>query len=160
MLFMCFASKSFLSCCTRQMRNRTQNMHAASNSPKAQREWLRLIWYKTLKVRWKRILRIKINHNNSEHGEFLDFVKLTAFWVPCMSTMMPCMCNNWQSGGDAVQSGKMTKVASGARESRVLGHYDGDSYKLLGPNSNMGWWSRKRAQSHEGIQRKDEVGRN
>lgn len=31
-----------------------------------------------LKVWRKRILRIKINHSNSEHGEFLDFVKLLA----------------------------------------------------------------------------------
>jgi hypothetical protein len=51
---------------------------------------------------------------------------------------MPCMCNNWQTGEDVVQSGTMAKVASEARESRVLGQYDGDSYKLLGPNPNMG----------------------
>jgi len=52
--------------------------------------------------------------------------------------MMPCMCNNWQTGGDVVQSGKMAKVASETKESWALGQHDGDSYKLLGPDPNMG----------------------
>lgn len=51
-------------------------MQAASNSPGAHREWSRLIRYRTLKVRQKRIFLIKINHNNSEHGEFLDFFEV------------------------------------------------------------------------------------
>lgn len=35
-----------------------------------------MIRYRTLKVRQKRIFLIKINHNNSEHGEFLDFFEV------------------------------------------------------------------------------------
>lgn len=51
-------------------------------------------------------------------GSFWTFLKLLALWVPCMSTVMPYMCNNWQLCGGAVHRVATRRRSLKAKASR------------------------------------------